>query len=86
VKRTAVFICRRNTHVTISFVLVRAMAQAVSRRPLTAEAWVQSRVIPCGIYSGQSGNGTGFSTSASAFPCHFHTTGAPLLRKTKKKH
>jgi hypothetical protein len=36
----------------------RAMAQAVSRRPLTAE--VRSRVSPCGICGGQSGIGTGF--------------------------
>jgi hypothetical protein len=38
----------------------RAMAQAVSRRPVTAEAWVGSRVGPCGICGGQSGTGTGF--------------------------
>jgi hypothetical protein len=33
------------------------MAQAVSRRPLTAEALVRSRVSPCGIGGGQSGTG-----------------------------
>ena len=38
----------------------RAMAQAVSRQPLTAEARVRSRVSPCGICGGQSGTGTGF--------------------------
>jgi hypothetical protein len=37
----------------------RAMAQAVSRRPLTAEARVRSRFNPCGICGGQSGTGTG---------------------------
>ena len=36
------------------------MAQAVSRRPLTAEARVRSRVSPCVIFGGQSGTGTGF--------------------------
>jgi hypothetical protein len=61
------------------------MAQAVSHRPLTAEARARSRVSPCGICGGQSGNGTGFSPSTSVFPCQFHSTGAPLHRKTKRK-
>jgi hypothetical protein len=60
------------------------MAQAVSRRPLTAEAWVRSRVIPCWICGGQSGTGTGFSPSTSVFPCQFHSIGASLLGKMKK--
>jgi hypothetical protein len=37
------------------------MAQAVSRRPPSAEAWVRSRVSPCGICGGQSGTETGLS-------------------------
>jgi hypothetical protein len=57
-----------------------AMAQAVSRRPLTAEA----RVSPCGICGGQNGTGTGLSPSTSVFPCQFHSTGAPWLGKTKR--
>jgi hypothetical protein len=40
--------------------LGRAMVQAVSRWPLTAEARVRARVDPCGICGGQSGTGTGF--------------------------
>jgi hypothetical protein len=47
-----------------------AMAQVVSRRPLTMEAWVRARVNPCGICGGQSGTGTGFSPSSSVLPCH----------------
>jgi hypothetical protein len=61
----------------------RAIAQAVNRRPLTAEARVRSRLSPCGICGGQSG--TGFSPITSVFPCQFHSTGAPLLEKMKKK-
>jgi hypothetical protein len=61
------------------------MAQAVSRRPPTTEARVRSRVSLCGICGGQSGTGTGFSPSTSVFLCQFHSTGAPLLGKTKKK-
>jgi hypothetical protein len=41
------------------------MAQAVSRRPLTAQGQVRARVNPWG---GQSGIGTGFSASSSGFP------------------
>jgi hypothetical protein len=53
------------------------MAQAVSRRPLTAEARVRGRLDPCGICGGQSGIGTGFSPSSSVFSCHYHSTIAP---------
>jgi hypothetical protein len=59
------------------------MSQAVSRRPLTVETRVQSRVSPCGICGGQSGTGTGFSPSTSVFPCQFNSIGAPLQGKTK---
>jgi hypothetical protein len=62
----------------------RAMAQAVSRRPLTAEARVRSRVGPCEISGGQTGTGSCFSLSTLVFPCQFHSTGAPLHGKTKK--
>jgi hypothetical protein len=42
----------------------RAMAQAVSHQPLTAEA----RVNPCEICGGQSCIGTSFSLSSSVSP------------------
>jgi hypothetical protein len=60
------------------------MAQAVSRRPLTAEARLRFRVSPCGIYGGQNGTETGCSPSTSVSPCQFHSTGAPLQGKPKK--
>jgi hypothetical protein len=53
------------------------MAQAVSRRPLTAEARIRFWISPCGICGGQSGTGAGFSPSTSVFPCQlpvFHYT------------
>jgi hypothetical protein len=60
------------------------MAQAVSSRPLTAEALVPSRVSPCGICGGQSDTGTGFSPSTSVVSCQFYSTGAPLHGKMEK--
>jgi hypothetical protein len=50
------------------------MAQAVSRRPLTAQARIRARVKPLGICGGQSGTGTGFSPKSSIFPVNiiFH--------------
>jgi hypothetical protein len=55
----------------VTYIEGRAMAQVVSRRPLTAEARVHIRVNQCGIYGGQKGNGTGFSPRSSAFPCQY---------------
>jgi hypothetical protein len=60
------------------------MVQAVSRRPLTAEARFRFRVSPCGICGGQRGTVTGFSPSTSVFPCQFDSTGAPLHEKMNK--
>jgi hypothetical protein len=55
----------------------RAMAQAVSRWPLTAEARVRARVNPCGICGGQSGTGQVFS-KYFGFPLQiYHSTIAP---------
>jgi hypothetical protein len=52
----------------------RAMAQAVSCRPLTVEAQVHVQINPCGICGGQSGTGTGFSLSSLVFPIIYHST------------
>ena len=54
------------------------MAETISRRRLTAEAWVQSQASLCGICGGQSGVGR---TSLS--PSQYYSTGAPcsLLRE-----
>jgi hypothetical protein len=66
----------------LSLNIGRAMAQAVSRRPLTAEARVRSRVTPCGICGGQSGTGTGFSPRVLRFsPVNFVP---PVLHYTEK--
>jgi hypothetical protein len=62
----------------------RAMAQAVSRRPLIAENRLRSRVSVCVICGGQSGTGTSFSPSTLVFPCQFLSTGAILLVKITK--
>jgi hypothetical protein len=63
----------------------RAMAQAVSRRPSTAEAR--------GSISGQSMWGWWWTkwhwdrlfSELSVFPCQFHSTGAPLIVRVGKK-
>jgi hypothetical protein len=51
----------------------RAMAQAVSRLPLTTEARVRCLVSLCWICDGQCGTGTGFSPRPSVFPCQYST-------------
>jgi hypothetical protein len=61
------------------------MAQAVSRRPPTAEARVRFRLAPCGICGEQSATGTGFAPNTSFIPWQFHSTGAPWLEKMKKR-
>jgi hypothetical protein len=53
------------------------MAESVSRRPLTADAWVLARASPCGICVGKSDTGIGFSPISSVFPCEYSSTVAP---------
>ena len=55
----------------------RATAQAVSRRPNTAEVLVLSWVSPYMICGPRSRNGTGFCSSASVFPRHYYFSSAP---------
>jgi hypothetical protein len=50
------------------------MAQAVSRRPLTAQAELRARVSPCEVCGGKSGIGTGFSPSPLVFSSQYHST------------
>jgi hypothetical protein len=68
---------RNQKQLKLKSLVGRAMAQAVSRWPLTAEAQVRSRVDPCGICGGQIGTGAGFSPSSSVFPCQYHSAIAP---------
>jgi len=52
------------------------MAQAVSRRPFSAEAMVQSQTSPCEIYGVRSDTGTGFSS----LPLFSPVSIIPLMR------
>jgi hypothetical protein len=70
---------------TVNYHLRRAMAQAVSRRPLTAEARVRSRVSPCGICGGKSGTGTGFSPDYFGFPLSISFHRCSITWKNEKK-
>ena len=60
------------------------MAQAVSRRPLTAQVRDRFRVSTCGVCGGQSDTATSFSPSTSVSPCQFHSTGVPLKWRNRK--
>jgi hypothetical protein len=48
------------------------MAQAVSRRPVTTETRVPTRVSPFGTFGGRSDTVAGFSPISSVFPCQDH--------------
>jgi len=50
----------------------RIMAQAVRRRPVTAELRVRSQASPCGICGGLCDNGICFVTSGSALPSQYN--------------
>jgi hypothetical protein len=50
------------------------MSQAVSRRPLMAEARIRARFSPFWICGGQSGTGSRLSLNFSAFLCQYHST------------
>jgi len=53
----------------------KAVAQAVKRRPLTAETWIRSQVSsPCEIYGGQSGIELVYFPCTSVFSCQHHST------------
>jgi hypothetical protein len=60
------------------------MTQAVSRRPLTAEARVRSRFSPCGICGGQSGPGTGFFPEFFGFPVSISFHRCSITLKNEK--
>ena len=56
----------------------RAMPQAVSRRPVATEAWVQSQAILCGIFGGHITLEQGFLqilrfSPVTIIPPMFHT-------------
>ena len=53
-----------------SHIYSRATGQAIYRRPLTAEARIRPQASPRGTCGGQSGYGTGVSTSTSVVPFH----------------
>jgi hypothetical protein len=52
------------------------MAQAVSRRPVNAEAWVCDWVSPYGISGEESDKWQVFSENLG-FSCQYHSTAAP---------
>jgi len=54
-----------------------AMAQAVSCRPLAAEARDRSQATPCEDCGGQSGTETGFPPRTSVVPYEYYPTNAP---------
>ena len=62
----------------------RAIAEAVNRRHLTAEAWVRPPTSPCAIYGGKSGSGTSTSPSTSVVSCRCHSFSAPYTSSSTR--
>ena len=61
------------------------MAQAVSRRPLIAEARIRTRASQCGISGGQSGSGIGFFPDYFGLPVNFIPPVPHYKEKRKRK-
>jgi hypothetical protein len=61
------------------------MTQAVSRRPVIAEARFRSRVSLCEICGGQSGTGTGFFPEYLGVPLLISFNQFSITRKNWKK-
>jgi hypothetical protein len=62
------------------------MAQAVSRRPLTAAVRFCARVNPVGFVVDKEELEQGFSPSPSVFPCQYNSTVGSTFPKIKKKN
>jgi hypothetical protein len=50
---------------------------AISRQPLTAEAWFETQSFLCGLCGRQFDTVAGFSPGTSVFPCQYDCTNAP---------
>jgi hypothetical protein len=57
----------------------RAVAQAVSRRLVNADARVRFQSSPCGIFGVGSGTGRDVSQASSVFAFQYYSTIAPYL-------
>ena len=55
------------------------MVQAISRRPASNEALVQSPTSPCGICTGQIDKGTGLPPNTPVLSCRYHSSIAPYF-------
>ena len=64
----------------------RAMAETVSRQPLTADIWVQSQTTLLGMCGGHSGTAIFFFLRVPRFLCHHHSVKAPYLSIHRQCH